>query len=188
MRGYLVFLAFVYLERLVELVVSGRSVRRALRAGAREAGRAHFPAMVAFHALYLAACGMEVALRGRGPPDPVVWAALGLFLLAQGLRWWSVATLGTAWSVRIIVPPRPLPVTTGPYRWLRHPNYLAVIMEVLAVPLVGGAWLAACGGTLINGLLLRVRIQQEEEALGPAYARAFAGRRRLIPEVRRARP
>jgi methyltransferase len=168
-------------ERGLELLISERHARRALAAGGVEAGRGHYPAMVAFHALFLAACALEPLAWPRPWPMPVALGALAVALLAQGLRWWAVATLGERWTTRVVVRPGLPPVTRGPYRWLRHPNYLAVVLEIAAVPLVGGAVVTAALGTLGNALLLSVRIPAEERAMGRAWAAAFEGRRRLLP-------
>jgi len=182
LHGYLVLLLG---ERLVELVISTRNARRALAAGGIEAGRGHYPAMVAFHAAFLAACGVEPLLWPRSWPSTVSLAALAIALLAMALRWWSVATLGDRWSTRIVVLPGVAPVVDGPYRFLRHPNYLAVVVELLAVPLLGGAVVTAVLATVGNALLLAVRIPAEERALGAGWAEALASRPRLVPGGRR---
>jgi len=173
LHGYLVLLVA---ERLLELVVSARNARRQLAAGAVEVGRGHYPAMVLFHAAFLAACAVEPALWPRPWPAAAALAALALALAAQALRWWAVATLDGRWTTRIVVRPGAAPVTGGPYRWLAHPNYLAVALELLAVPLIGGALLTAAAATLGNAALLAVRIPAEERALGEGWARTF-GRR-----------
>lgn len=170
LHGYLVLLAA---ERLVELVISSRNARRELAAGAVEVGRGHYPAMVAFHAGFLPACALEPLLWPRPWPPAASLAALAAALLAQGLRWWAVASLGGRWSTRVVVRPGAPPVTGGPYRWLAHPNYLAVAVELLAVPLIGGALATAAVATLGNAALLAVRIPAEERALGAAWAEAF---------------
>jgi methyltransferase len=184
---YLGFLALLYGERLLELFVSRRNTRRMLAAGASEVGQRHFRIMAIFHTLFPATAGCEVLLLDRAFPGAVGIIALALALLAQGLRWWSVVVLGPAWTVRVVVPKSSEPVTGGPYRWLRHPNYLAVVLEMAAVPLIHGAWLTAGVATLGNALLLRVRIPAEERALGQRYAATFANRSRLLPGVRRGR-
>ncbi len=178
LHGYLVLLV---LERAVELVLSDRNARRALAAGGVEAGRGHYPAMVLFHAAVLAACAVEPILAPRTWPLWGSLLALAAALLAQGLRWWAVATLGARWSTRIVVLPGATPITGGPYRFLRHPNYLAVLLELAAVPLIGGALYTALAATAGNAILLAVRIPAEERALGAAWGRAFEGRRRLLP-------
>ena len=101
--------------------------------------------------------------------------------LAQGLRWWAVATLGPRWSTRVIVVPGEPPVTTGPYRWLRHPNYLAVVLEMACLPLAWGMWRLALVFSLGNAAILWFRIRDEERALGPEWKRAFEGKGRLVP-------
>lgn len=178
---YLALLAALTLERWLELARSRRNARVALADGAQEFGRAHFPWMVAFHATFLPACAAEVLLAHRPFPGAWGWLALGVVALAQGLRWWTIATLGPRWSVRVIVPAEAAPVVGGPYRFLRHPNYLAVILEVAFIPLVHGAWMTALAASLINAALLTVRIPCEEAALGPRYARVLGGMPRLVP-------
>lgn len=170
LHGYLALLAA---ERLLELRISSRNARRQLAGGGVEAGRAHYPAMVLFHAAFLAACALEPLLWPRPWPLAAALPALAAALLAQALRWWAVASLGGRWTTRVVVVPGAPPVTAGPYRWLAHPNYLAVALELLAVPLIGGALATAALATLGNALLMAVRIPAEERALGEAWARTF---------------
>ena len=184
---YLGFLGLIALERVAELLLSRRNARRARAAGAVEAGRGHYPVMVAFHTLFLVSCAAEVVLLPRAFPGALGWAALGLALLAQGLRYWAVVSLGARWNTRVLVWPGVPPVTSGPYRFLRHPNYLAVVLEMVAVPLVYGAWVTAVVFSLGNAFLLSVRIRSEERALGPSWAKAFVGRGRLLPELHRGK-
>jgi methyltransferase len=184
---YLVFLGLLYAERGLELVVSQRNVRRMRAAGAVEHGRRRFFVMAAFHALFPALAAIEVLLLHRAFPGFAGYAALGVALLAQGLRWWAVRTLGPAWNVRVVVASGREPVTSGPYRFLRHPNYLAVVLEMAAVPLIHGAWLTAVLASVVNAILLADRIRTEERALGPRYAELFAEHRRLLPGVRHDR-
>lgn len=179
LHGYLLVLAA---ERIAELVVSSRNARRALATGGVEAGRGHYPAMVLFHAAFLAACAVEPLFLPRPSwPVPASLAALAAAILAQALRWWAIATLGGRWTTRIVVHPGAPPVTGGPYRFLAHPNYLAVVLEILAVPLVGGAVVTAAAATAGNAALLAIRIPAEERALGETWARAFEDRGRLLP-------
>jgi methyltransferase len=159
----------VLAERAVELLVSSRNARRLRSQGAVEAGRGHYPAMVAFHAALLLACVAEPALLPGPWPAPAALSAGAAVLLAQGLRWWAVATLGGRWTTRVLVLPGAPPVRSGPYRWLRHPNYLAVAVEVLALPLATGAWRTALVATALDAVLLRVRIRAEERALGEGF-------------------
>lgn len=181
LHGYLVVLLA---ERAAELVVSTRNTKRALAAGGVESGRGHYPAMVIFHAGFLAACAVEPLRWPRDWPPAVSLGALALALLAMGLRWWAVATLGIRWSTRIVVLPGVPPVTGGPYRLLRHPNYLAVVVELLAVPLIGGALVTAVVASLGNLLLLAIRIPAEERALGAGWNGLLPGRPFLPPRER----
>jgi methyltransferase len=183
---YLGFLAALYAERLAELLVSQRNARLAFSEGGVETGRRNYAAMVVVHALFPFACGLEVVALHRPFPYVLGPTALAVALAAQGLRWWVVATLGRRWNTRIIVVPGSRPITGGPYRFLRHPNYLAVLVEAAAVPLVHGAWLSAMVFVAANAALLAFRIPAEERALGPAYEQEFAGRSRLLPGVPRA--
>jgi methyltransferase len=179
------YLALLVAERGVELAVSSRNVRRALARGGFEAGRGHYPAVVALHVAFLGAIAAEALLLPSPWPAWATAVALAAALAAQGLRWWAVATLGDRWSTRIVVVPGEAPVTRGPYRFLAHPNYLAVAVEIAAAPLVLGAWRTALLFSAGNALLLAVRIRAEERALGPEWASTFAGRGRLLPGGRR---
>ncbi len=178
---YLGLLAAVALERGVELVLSARNARLARARGGVESGQGHYPVMAAFHGLFLLCCALEVVLLRRPFPGAAGWMALAVVLAAQGLRYWAIATLGWRWNTRIVVVPDAAPVTGGPYRWVRHPNYVAVIAELIALPLVHGAWLTALVFSLGNAWLLRVRIRAEEQALGEPWRHAFAGRPRFVP-------
>ena len=178
---YLGLLVAVALERGLELVISTRNARLAQARGGVETGRGHYPVMAVFHGAFLAACALEVVLLRRPFPGAVGWIALGVVIGAQALRYWAIATLGWRWNTRIVVVPGAAPVTGGPYRFVRHPNYVAVIAEMLALPLVHGAWLTALVFSLGNAWLLRVRIRAEERALGEPWEHAFAGRPRFVP-------
>jgi methyltransferase len=182
---FLGFMALLVAERLVELVLSKRNADRAFARGGVETGQAHYRVMVVFHTLFLVACVAEVLLLQPAFPGGWGWAALGGAVVAQGLRYWAIATLGDRWNSRIIVVPGLAPVTGGPYRFLRHPNYVAVVLELASVPLIHGAWRTALFFSVGNAALLFVRIRAEEAALGELYAREFAHRPRFIPEVSR---
>ena len=165
MTAYVLLVAAVGIERLAELVVSTRNARWALARGGVEYGRGHYPVMSAMHAALLVACVVEVAVADRPFLPWLGWPMLSLVVAAQALRWWCVATLGHQWNTRVIVVPDLPLVTSGPYRWLRHPNYVAVVVEVAALPLVHTAWVTALVFTLANAAVLSVRIPVEERAL-----------------------
>lgn len=152
-------------ERLAELVISRHNAAWAIARGGVESGQRHFRWMKLLHTSFFVACLAEVYLLGR-PFDPRIgYPMLGLALAAQALRYWAIGTLGRRWNVRVIVLPGAPLVASGPYRFLRHPNYLAVVVEMAAVPLIHGAWLTALFFSLANGLVLLVRIRCEEAAL-----------------------
>ncbi|BBZ12598.1 isoprenylcysteine carboxyl methyltransferase family protein [Mycobacterium branderi] len=162
---YLLILA-IGIERLIELIVSKRNARWALAHGGKEFGRGHYPVMVAVHAALLIGCVVEVWTLHRPFFGWLGWPMLVVVALSQALRWWCVTTLGRRWNTLVIVLPQEPLVRRGPYRWLHHPNYVAVVSEGVALPLVHTAWLTALGFTVANALLLRVRIRVENEALG----------------------
>jgi methyltransferase len=141
--------------------------------------------MVLLHTAFLICCPLEVWLLDRPFLPALGIPMLLLVVLATGLRYWVISTLDGRWTTRIVVLPGASPVAGGPYRFLRHPNYLAVITEILALPLVHTAWLTAAVFSILNGLLLRVRIRAEEEALARMtdYGTVFASRSRLMPGI-----
>lgn len=162
---FVVLVAAVGLERLAELVVSTRHVRVAVGRGGVERGRGHYPAMVVLHTGLLAGALVEVLVADRAFLPWLGWPMLALVVAAQGLRWWCIRTLGWQWSTRVVVVPGAPLVTSGPYRWLRHPNYVAVVVEGVALPLVHTAWVTAVVFSVADALLLRTRIRCEEAAL-----------------------
>lgn len=166
---YLVLLALTGAERLLELVVSARNLRWALAHGGREEGRGHFPAMVALHTGLLVACAVEPVLAPRPFLPSLGFAALAAVLAAQALRYWCIQSLGRRWNTRVVVVPGLPLVRRGPYRFLAHPNYVAVVLEGIALPLVFTGWLTALVFTVLNALLLlRFRIPAEEAAMSRA--------------------
>jgi methyltransferase len=162
---YLLILA-ISIERLIELIVSKRNARWAFAQGGKEFGHSHYPVMVTLHVALLLGCVVEVWALHRPFIAWLGWPMLALVALSQTLRWWCVTTLGRRWNTLVIVVPQTPLVQRGPYRWLHHPNYVAVVAEGVALPLVHTAWLTAACFTLANALLLTVRIRVENEALG----------------------
>ncbi|MBV8357277.1 MAG: hypothetical protein JO189_04990 [Deltaproteobacteria bacterium] len=183
--AYLVLLAGLSTERLFELWLSKRNAQRALARGAIEVGRSQYRVMVAFHALFIVACGIEATFCNRAFPEFLSLLALIVEGVAQALRYWSIVTLGERWNTRVIVVPDTPPVTSGPYQYIRHPNYLAVVLEVACEPLIRGLIITAAAFSALNAILLGCRIRLEEHALGDYYQRAFAGRSRFIPGLLR---
>ena len=162
---YYLLISAVGLERLLELIVSKRNAQWAFAHGGREFGRTHYPVMVALHIALLVGCIVEVRALHRPFIPALGCPMLAVVALSQMLRWWCVTTLGRRWNTLVIVLPDAPLVRRGPYRWLHHPNYVAVVAEGVALPLVHTAWLTAAGFTLANALLLTVRIRVENTAL-----------------------
>jgi methyltransferase len=162
---YVVLIAVVGLERLAELVVSRRNAAWSLSRGGREVGAGHYAPMVVLHTGLLVGCLAEVWVADRPFLAWVGWPMLAVVGLSQGLRWWCIGTLGRQWNTRVIVVPGLTLVARGPYRWLRHPNYVAVVAEGVALPLVHTAWLTAVVFGVLNAALLTVRIATENAAL-----------------------
>ncbi|MBO1737676.1 isoprenylcysteine carboxyl methyltransferase family protein [Leifsonia sp. TF02-11] len=173
MIWYTVLVLATGAERIAELVVSSRNARWSFARGGVEYGRRHFPPMVALHTGLLLACLAEVWLLDRPFLPWLGWPMLVLVVASQALRWWCIATLGPRWNTRVIVVPGLPLVARGPYRWLHHPNYVAVVVEGFALPLVHSAWITAVVFTVLNAvLLLAFRIPCENRALATSEASA----------------
>ena len=155
----------VALERLAELVVSRRNAAWSMARGGLESGRGHYPAMVVLHTGLLAGALAEVWLRHPDFVPALGWPMLALVLASQALRWWCIGTLGRQWNTRVLVIPGMARIERGPYRLLPHPNYVAVVVEGAALPLVHTAWITALAFTVLNAWLLSVRIRVEADAL-----------------------
>lgn len=178
---YFVFIAAIVVERLGELVIAKRNAAAAFARGAIEVGQTHYKVMTVFHTLFLVSCVAETVLMDRVFPSVLGPIMLGLAIGSQLLRYWAIRTLGERWNTRIIVLPEVPPVVGGPYRFVRHPNYVAVIVEMFAIPLVMGNVITAVVFSIGNALLLTVRIRAEEEAMGHVYQSAFGGKPRFVP-------
>lgn len=162
---FVVLVLAVGLERLAELVVSRRNTAWAFARGGRETGFGHYPVMVVLHSALLAGAVVEVLVAQRPFHGALGWPALVVVLACQALRWWCIRTLGPQWNTRVIVVPGAGRVTGGPYRFFSHPNYVAVVIEGIALPLVHTAWVTAVVFTVANAVLLGVRLRAEERAL-----------------------
>lgn len=164
-RWYALLVLLVVAVRFVELGVAKRNLAWARDRGGVETGAGHYPVMVALHTALLAGCLVEVFAADR---PFLVWLGVPMLVLLAGahaLRWWCIRTLGPQWNTRVVRVPGQARVTGGPYRWLSHPNYLAVVVEGIALPLVHTAWVTALLFTVANLALLRVRLRVEEAAL-----------------------
>jgi methyltransferase len=165
MAWYVLLIAAVAVERLAEMVVAERNRRWSRERGGVEFGAGHYPVMVVLHVGLLAGCLLEVALAHRPFTPALGLPMLALVVAAQVLRWWCITTLGRQWNTRVVVVPGASRVTGGPYRLIPHPNYVAVVVEGFALPLVHNAWLTALVFTVLNAALLRTRIRVENAAL-----------------------
>jgi len=156
--------ALVAAQRLFELVLARRNERRARARDAVERGQRHYLLIVVLHTLWLVSTLVEGLLRG--PDIPAFWPVpLALFLLVQPLRYWAIFSLGERWNTKILVLPGEKPVRRGPYRYIDHPNYVVVVVEILTFPLIFGAWITALVFTVLNAVILSVRIREENRAL-----------------------
>jgi len=156
----LIFLCFVIVQRLGELVLARVNTARLLARGAHEVGAAHYPVMVAMHSLWI------LCLVGFGWDQPVSYSWLIAFAVLQVLRVWILGTLGQRWTTRIIILPEPL-VVAGPFKYLKHPNYALVVAEIIVAPMVLGLVWVAVVFTVLNAAMLWVRIGVEGKALAP---------------------
>ena len=165
---YVLLVAAVGVERLAELAVAKRNAAWSFAHGGVESGRGHYPFVVALHTGLLVGCVVEVVVLDRPFLPWLGWPMLALVVASQALRWWCIATLGHRWNTRVIVVPGLPLVASGPYRWFRHPNYVAVVVEGFSLPPVHTAWVTALVFTVLNIPLLAVRLRVEERALAAA--------------------
>lgn len=168
MTGYIAFtilLVIVAIERIVELVISKRNLRWSFAQGGIEFGRSHYKYMVAIHVFLLGGSLIEVWFF-RPTLIPTLSGIMFLLAIAsQALRWWCICALGKRWNTLVVIIPGKPVCKTGPYRWFKHPNYVAVIIEGFALPMVGFAWRTAVIFTILNAVVLTARLRSENAAL-----------------------
>lgn len=163
MNAVVIAVLLVALERLAEVAWAAHNTKALLAKGGYEAGRTHYPLFIALHSTWLA------AILFTAPVGWVVnWLALAIFVAMQPLRLWVLMTLGERWTTRILIVPEAPLVRAGPYRFVRHPNYMVVIVEIAALPIAFGEWGVAFIFTVLNAMLLAWRIKVEEDALAPS--------------------
>ena len=165
MIWYTLLIAAIAVERIAELVVSKRNWAWSVERGGSELGAGHYPAMVVLHVGLLVGCLVEPMVADRPFIPELGRPMLVVVIAAQALRWSCITTLGRQWNTRVIVIPGAQRVTGGPYRLIPHPNYVAVVVEGIALPLVHSAWLTALVFTVLNAALLRTRVNIENSAL-----------------------
>jgi methyltransferase len=158
----------VSMQRLAELWISKRNIQRQLERGAAEYGANHYWMLLFLHSTWLFGILLEGLLR-PAPSGWIILLALPVTAAAQLLRYWAIVTLGDNWNTRIVVVPGMVRVEEGPYKFLRHPNYVAVAIELISIALLANAWITAIVATAVNAIvLLGVRIPAEERALEDA--------------------
>jgi methyltransferase len=183
--AYLALLALVGIGRLAELAISRRNQRQLEQKGVRKIPEAHFRWMVLLHGGVLLCAGAEVLFLHR-PFIPALAIPMAvLFVLSNFLRWWVIRTLAGHWNVEVMESSRVGVVSSGPYRWVRHPNYVAVVLEIFSLPMIHTAWITAIAGTLGDLEILRRRINVEDGVLlsNPAYRLAMGAKPRFLPRL-----
>jgi len=182
---YTVFLALVGVGRLIELRISRRNQQELIERGAQRVLDPNFRWMVALHTGILVCAALEVWLLHR-PLIPALAASMAvLFLAANAVRWWVIATLAGHWNVEVVASTRLGVISSGPYRWVRHPNYAAVFVEMIALPMIYTAWLTAVAGAIAHFFVLRARLRVEDGALlaDPAYRNAMGAKPKFFPHL-----
>ncbi len=179
---FIALFSFLILQRMAELVLAGHNRRWAMDHGGREYGGRTYPVIVIVHALFYVSLLLEWSFRSRGwDPHWQLWILL--ITAAQMLRLWSIKSLGRCWNTRIIIVPDVKLVLRGPYRFIRHPNYAVVIVELLAIPALCGAYFTAAIFSLANAVILAVRIPEEERALEDAIRGPLPRLPRFVPHL-----
>jgi methyltransferase len=183
--AFLMLLAGVGLERLLELQLSRRHQHKLASSGARKHGDPQYRWMIALHTGVLIGAAVEVTALHRPFIPWLAFPALVLFALATVLRWWVIRTLGIHWNTEVVDSARLGVVSDGPFRWVRHPNYLGVFVELIALPLIHTAWITAIFAAVGDIFVLRNRLSIEERLLDavPAYRAAMAGKPRFLPRI-----
>jgi methyltransferase len=181
--AFLALLVAVAALRLVELRISTQHQREMLGRGAAKVEEPRFRWMVLLHTAVLIGAAVEVVFLHR-PFIPILAAVMfAIFLAANAVRWWVIRTLGEHWNVQVVDSTRLGVVSSGPFRFVRHPNYAAVFAEMIALPLIHTAWITAVAGALAHAVVLRQRLSTEERVLAanPDYRAAMAGKPRFLP-------
>lgn len=166
---FYLFLVLLIIQRLFELRIARHNHRWIVSQGGYEVGKEHYKWLVLLHIFFICSLLIEYLYRSPSPP-PWWWLPLWLFLLAQVGRYWTIRSLGSFWNTRILVLPHAHLDLKGPYRYIRHPNYLVVIIEILTFPLIFGLYITALLFSFLNLCMILYRISIEEKALAEATA------------------
>jgi len=183
--AYIALLVVVGIGRLAELGISSRNQRQLVKQGVRKIPEPHFRWMVLLHGGVIVCAGAEVLFLHRPLIPALAIPMAALFLLSNLLRWWVIRTLAGHWNVEVMESSRVGVVSSGPYRWVRHPNYVAVVIEIFSLPMIHTAWITAIAGTLGDLEILRRRIRVEDGFLlsNPAYRLTMGGKPRFFPRL-----
>jgi methyltransferase len=182
---YLALLVVAGAGRLLEMGISRRNQRKLAEHGVTRVREPRFPWMVTLHVGVFVAAGVEVILLQR-PLIPALAITMGtLFLLSNLLRWWVIGTLRSHWNVQVMDSARLGVVSSGPYRWVRHPNYVAVFVELISLPLIYSAWITASIAAIAHVWVLHNRLAVEDRVLlaNPGYRAAMGGKPRFLPRL-----
>lgn len=176
------FLIIIIVQRVSELFIARRNEAHMKSMGGEEHGRDHYPLIVAVHLLFLLSFTLEVIVFNK-EVSPLWMMILPVILITQIIRYWAVVSLGAFWNTKIIIVPDLEVVAKGPYRFMRHPNYLVVAVEILFLPIFFQAYATAILFTVLNAAVLTIRIREEEKALmqHTDYKKSFLNKRRFIP-------
>jgi methyltransferase len=182
--AYIALLVLVGIGRIMELGISRRNQRKLEKQGVRKIAEPHFRWMVLVHAAVLVGAGVEVVLLHRPLVSRLAISMGVLFVLANALRWWVIRTLAEHWNVEVMASSPVGVVTSGPYRWVRHPNYVAVVTELFSLPMMHTAWITALAGTVANLEILRRRLRVEDGVLmtNPTYRLTMGAKPRFLPK------
>lgn len=184
LRLFIFYFIFILVQRLVELVLAKSNEQWMKKQGAEEFGKSHYPWIVALHVLFLICFLIEKLVFNKGLSPYWPWI-LPIFFLSQAARLWVIASLGRYWNTKILVLPDAEVIRKGPYRFLKHPNYAVVSLELFIIPLLFNAFISALLFSLLNAAILAVRIAEEEKALKQylKYEESFKGFHRFLPKL-----
>jgi methyltransferase len=184
MLPFLFFVGFIIFQRITELIIAKRNEKWMVSQGAIEFGRGHYPAMVAIHTAFFLSFILEVAYFQKFLSAYWPWL-LAIFLFTQGMRVWALTSLGRFWNTKIIILPGAEVVKKGPYKIIKHPNYLIVAVELIVIPLMFNAFITMMAFTVLNIIILSIRIPAEEKALKELteYEHRFNKQGRFVPNL-----
>lgn len=183
--AYICLLVLVGIERLAEVAISRHNQSKMKAQGVQKVREPHYPWLVLFHAVILVAAGAEVLFLHRPLIPALAISMLALFILSNLIRYWVIYLLAGLWNIQIMDSGRVGIVTSGPYRWVRHPNYVGVVLEIFSLPMIHTAWITAVVGTLGYFEILRRRLKIEDRVLmaNPAYREAMGDKPRFLPRL-----